>query len=53
MKWAFEKSLPGIEVRVIPVDNPRYDPGRWWQQEDGLVAFQNEVIKWLYYHSKY
>ena len=53
VKWVFGKLLPGIEVRVIPVETPEYDPIRWWQQEEGLIAFQNEIIKWLYYHAKY
>ena len=53
VNWVFEKSLPGIDVRVIPIDAPGYDPGRWWQQKYGRIAVRNEVIKWLYYHAKY
>ena len=25
----------------------------WWQHEEGVIAFQNEVIKYLYYRFKY
>jgi hypothetical protein len=25
----------------------------WWQREEGLIAFQNEVVKSIYYHFKY
>lgn len=53
VNWDFEKSLPGVDVRVVPTRAPRYDPGQWWQQEEGLIAFQNEAIKWLYYHVQY
>lgn len=40
-------------VHVVAVDPPQYTATNWWQTEEGLIAFQNEVIKWLYYHLKY
>ncbi len=25
----------------------------WWQHKEGVIAFQNEIIKFLYYRLKY
>ena len=41
------------EVHVTAVDLPRYGRTNWWQHEDGLIAFQNEVVKSFYYRLKY
>jgi len=30
-----------------------YTPADWWQHENGVVAFQNEVLKFFYYWFKY
>lgn len=53
VNWIFGKALPGTDVRVIPVQTPEYDRRLWWQRERGLIAFQNEVVKSLYYRAKY
>ncbi len=31
----------------------RYDETLWWKSEEGLIAFQNEMIKTVYYWFKY
>ena len=35
----------GIETRVQAVPMGGYTPDNWWQNEDGVISFQNEVIK--------
>lgn len=54
-RWIFCQALRGTtaEIHVAAVIPPRYTATNWWQTEDGLVAFQNEVIKSVYYHLKY
>lgn len=54
-RWIFQKVLRGSRagVRVIAIDPPRYTKINWWQHEEGLIAFQNEVIKFAYYRLKY
>jgi uncharacterized SAM-binding protein YcdF (DUF218 family) len=54
-RWIFQKALRGTDVKVhaVAVDPPRYTATNWWQVEDGLIAFQNEIVKSLYYHLKY
>jgi uncharacterized SAM-binding protein YcdF (DUF218 family) len=40
-------------VRVVALDPLEYDRSNWWRQEQGVISFQNEVIKYLYYRIKY
>ena len=55
VKWFFDKALrgTGVEVRVDAVAPLNYDASDWWRHEEGLIAFQNEVIKFGYYLVKY
>ncbi|MBI3881584.1 MAG: YdcF family protein [Verrucomicrobia bacterium] len=51
VSWYFRKTFrgTGIEVRVDAMRFPEYDTGNWWRDERGLIAFQNEVVKFLLY----
>jgi uncharacterized SAM-binding protein YcdF (DUF218 family) len=55
VRWLFGKQLKGtgatITVRAVATSG--YAATNWWQHEEGLIAFQNEVIKSIYYHLKY
>jgi len=55
VKWLFRKQLneSHAAVCVITVPSVKYDLSNWWQHEEGLVDFQNEVIKNIYYRLKY
>src|SRR5262249_34581553 len=41
----------GTQVQVPAVIEPEYE--EWWKTEKGLLAFQNEIIKYIYYRIKY
>jgi len=43
----------GVEVIVRGAPNSRFDELKWWQDEDGLIAVNNEWIKRFYYWWKY
>lgn len=43
----------GIEVHIVALEQLRYTPNNWWLDEDGLISFQNEFIKYLYYRVRY
>jgi hypothetical protein len=51
VRWAFEKGLhdTGVEVHVVPIKAIGYSAGNWWLDERGLLAFQNKIVKSLYY----
>ena len=54
-RWIFQQALrnTGAEVHVTAVELPRYSASNWWSHEEGLIAFQNEVVKSVYYHLRY
>jgi uncharacterized SAM-binding protein YcdF (DUF218 family) len=53
--WIFSKRLRplGIHVAVDAVPAREYTPQNWWQHEQGIVAFQNELLKYAYYRLRY
>jgi len=53
--WVFHKQLEktGAQVYVHAIQPNGYGLTDWWRHEDGLIAFQNEFIKYLYYWVKY
>jgi uncharacterized SAM-binding protein YcdF (DUF218 family) len=55
VRWIFSKALrgKGAQVSVEAVHVRRYSAVDWWQHEESLIAFQNEVVKSMYYHLKY
>ena len=55
VRWLFRKELRGTGARVLVAVAPtdQYQATNWWHREEGLIAFQNEVIKFAYYRLKY
>jgi len=49
----FRTLLPDTTIYTSAAPDPRYDAGRWWQTEEGLVAVFSEVIKLVFYWAKY
>lgn len=43
----------GIVINVQGSPAIRYDEEKWWTSEDGLINFNNEVIKSIYYCLKH
>lgn len=55
VRWTLGRAFAGsdIKVQVAAFDAPEYTRADWWMHEQGLIAFQNEVLKYLYYRIKY
>jgi uncharacterized SAM-binding protein YcdF (DUF218 family) len=55
VRWLYAKELrgTGIQAEIEAVDTRQYTATNWWQHEDGLIAFQNEVLKYAYYRLRY
>lgn len=53
--WAYEKGFADtdIAIHVVPLPSEKYTADTWWQDETGLIQFQNEVIKFFYYLIRY
>jgi uncharacterized SAM-binding protein YcdF (DUF218 family) len=54
-RWILNHELAPVGARaIIDAQNPlEYDIDDWWQHEEGIIDFQNEVIKYVYYRLKY
>lgn len=54
VRWMLHRVFGGgYVVRVVALDPPQYRQDDWWRHEDGIVAFNNEIIKYFYYRLKY
>jgi hypothetical protein len=54
LRWLLNRAFPSqFEVRVIALDPPGYRRDDWWRHKQGIAAFKNEVIKYLYYILRY
>ncbi len=54
-RWILNHELAPVGARAIidTLEPAEYDARDWWRHEQGLIDFQNEVIKYLYYRLKY
>jgi uncharacterized SAM-binding protein YcdF (DUF218 family) len=55
MHWIFQKTLKPLDVNVMVSSIPAkaYSTSNWWKSEDGLLTFNNEIIKLIYYRLNY
>jgi uncharacterized SAM-binding protein YcdF (DUF218 family) len=55
VRWIFDREFAGSSVRIeIPAfEPPDYSRAEWWKTSAGMIAFQNEIMKYLYYRLKY
>ena len=53
VRFIFRRELPTKSIEVLSLEPPEYGKGDWWKTDTGLVAFQNEILKYLYYRIKY
>lgn len=52
--WMLRREFGGDAVtRVVALNPLEYDRTNWWRHEGGVIAFQNEFIKYLYYRANY
>jgi uncharacterized SAM-binding protein YcdF (DUF218 family) len=54
-RWIFRHELKGVPVTIemAAVPLPEYSATNWWQDEDGVIAFEIEIFKSAYYHLRY
>jgi hypothetical protein len=55
VKWMLTRAMAGTatQVEVPALNSAEYTRDEWWRYEQGLIAFQNEVIKYFYYRVRY
>lgn len=55
-RWIFQREFSGmpVHIEVLSFGPPcGYTQAQWWRTDAGIVTFQNEVLKYLYYRLKY
>jgi uncharacterized SAM-binding protein YcdF (DUF218 family) len=54
-QFIFRKNLAGsgAEPVITAIVPKKYQTTNWWGSEEGLIAFQNEFVKYLLYRWKY
>jgi len=54
VRWMLRRVFGSDFTLYVPALDPvEYHRDDWWQHDQGIVAFQNEVLKDVYYHLKY
>jgi hypothetical protein len=56
VRWIFRREFAGsgVQVEVPSYDGgPDYTPRTWWRTNEGVIDFENEVVRYLYYRLKY
>jgi uncharacterized SAM-binding protein YcdF (DUF218 family) len=55
VRWIFNREFAGssVQFNILSFEGPGYTRAKWWKTEAGLIAFQSEIIKYLYYRFKY
>jgi uncharacterized SAM-binding protein YcdF (DUF218 family) len=54
VRWIFDRELSGdaITIEVSSLESP-VSRSEWWKTDQGVIAFQNEVLKYIFYRLKY
>ena len=54
LRWTLHHVFGNDAAILVPAVNPPdYLRDNWWKNERGVIGFQNEVMKYLYYRLKY
>lgn len=55
VRWVFADKFEdaGIKVNFHGATAIEYDQTNWWQNEEGMIMVNNELVKLLYYFIKY
>jgi uncharacterized SAM-binding protein YcdF (DUF218 family) len=55
VRWMFNREFAGssVDIAIAAFEPPNYDRSEWWKNPGGLITFQNEVMKYLYYRLEY
>ena len=53
--WILNREFAGLKtsLRIVALDDPEFSRTDWWKNESGVISFQNEIIKYMYYRLKF
>ena len=49
--WIFHRKFSGdaVHIEVLAFDQSDFTRDNWWRDDRGVINFQNEVLKYIYY----
>jgi uncharacterized SAM-binding protein YcdF (DUF218 family) len=55
VRWIFNREFAGssVHLQISAFEIPDYPRAEWWTTRAGMITFQNEIMKYLYYRLKY
>jgi hypothetical protein len=55
VRWIFGHEFVGssVKLQISSFEPPAYTRAEWWNTQAGMIAFQNEIMKYIYYRLKY
>jgi hypothetical protein len=55
LRWIFDREFAGsaVHLAIAAFEPSRYSRAEWWKSHLGIIDFQNEFMKYLYYRLKY
>jgi hypothetical protein len=54
VRWALIRVFGNdVVIRVSVLETSRYGRKDWWQHEEAIINFKNEIMKYLFYRVKY
>ena len=54
VRWMLHRAFgDGVTIMVPALDPSEYRRDQWWRNEEGIIAFQNEILKYAYYRLRY
>jgi uncharacterized SAM-binding protein YcdF (DUF218 family) len=54
LRWILRRVFGNDALTLVPaIDVPDYTRNDWWRNENGVITFQNEIIKYVYYRLEY
>jgi uncharacterized SAM-binding protein YcdF (DUF218 family) len=55
VRWIFDREFAGssVAIEIAAFESPDYTRAEWWKSTAGMIAFQNEIMKYFYYRFEY
>jgi uncharacterized SAM-binding protein YcdF (DUF218 family) len=55
VRWIFRREFAGKSTRieVLAFDMSEFTRDNWWQHDKGIINFQNEILKYIFYRIHY
>src|SRR5262249_34423551 len=54
VRWMLHRAFDdNVQIQVAALDPPDFGRANWWQHNEGIIDFQNEILKYFYYRVKY